>query len=226
MLTIDNISKNYGDVTVLDGVSAEISQGTFAAIRGASGSGKSTLLMICAGLMESNGGRVILDGTNVAELSAKECNKFRSSTLGFVFQRFHLVPYFSVADNIRLVSLTQKGSGNNDARVKELLEKFGLGHRANHIPGKLSVGEQQRCALARALFNRPQLIFADEPAGNLDPDNTAHVVDTFREFTSEGGTVLMVTHDPLAADLADETWMLKSSNQLIRVEKTSKEAST
>ena len=217
MLTIANISKKYGDVTVLDGVSAEIQAGTFSAIRGASGSGKSTLLMICAGLMASDDGQVIIDGTDVSTLGPQQCNQFRSSTLGFVFQRFHLIPYLSVADNIRLVSLNQKDNREDDERIKELLDKFGLSHRAEHIPGKLSVGEQQRCALARALFNRPQLIFADEPAGNLDPDNAALVLKTFREFVSDGGTVLMVTHDPQAAELADETWMLESASQLTRV---------
>lgn len=218
MLTITNVSKKYGDVTVLDNVSAQISPGTFAAIRGASGSGKSTLLMICAGLMDADAGQVVIDGTEVAKLNQKECNQFRSSTLGFVFQRFHLVPYLSVADNIRLVSLNQK-TEEDDKRVQELLEKFKLSHRASHIPGKLSVGEQQRCALARALFNRPQLIFADEPAGNLDPDNAALVLDTLRNFAAEGGTVLMVTHDPAAADQADETWMIESSTQLTKMTK-------
>jgi len=218
MLTITNISKKYGDVTVLDNVSAQIPSGTFAAIRGASGSGKSTLLMICAGLMDADGGEVIVDGTEVAKLNQQQCNQFRSSTLGFVFQRFHLVPYLSVADNIRLVSLNQKAD-EDEKRVQELLEKFGLTHRASHIPGKLSVGEQQRCALARALFNRPRLIFADEPAGNLDPDNAALVLDTLRSFAAEGGTVLMVTHDPAAAEQADETWMLESSTQLTKITK-------
>ena len=217
MLTIDTIYKKYGEVSVLDGVSAKISTGTFAAIRGASGSGKSTLLMICAGLMDADQGQIIIDGTDVATLNSQQCNQFRSSTLGFVFQRFHLIPYLSVADNIRLVSLNANGACDDGERVKELLEKFGLSHRADHIPGELSVGEQQRCALARALFNRPQLIFADEPAGNLDPDNASLVLSTFRDFASDGGTVLMVTHDPHAAELADETLMLESSRQLTKI---------
>ncbi|MBF0196623.1 MAG: ABC transporter ATP-binding protein [Planctomycetes bacterium] len=221
MLIIDNVSKQYGEVNVLDGVSTKISEGTFAAIRGASGSGKSTLLMICAGLMNCDGGKVVINDTEIAALGPQECNTFRSATLGFVFQRFHLVPYLSVADNIRLVSLNQKDGREKDKdRVEELLGKFGLSHRAGHIPGKLSVGEQQRCALARALFNRPQLILADEPAGNLDPDNAALVLDTFREFTDDGGTVLMVTHDPQAAERADETWMLESSSQLCKMQTT------
>ena len=95
--------------------------------------------------------------------------------------------------------------------------KFGLSHRALHVPGKLSVGEQQRCALARAMFNRPRLIFADEPTGNLDPDNAALVLKTFREFVADGGTVLMVTHDPRAAEQASETWMLESASQLTKL---------
>ena len=137
MLTISNICKKYGDVTVLDGISAEISAGTFAAIRGVSGSGKSTLLMICAGLMDADGGQVIINGTDIASLGAKECNTFRSSTLGFVFQRFHLVPYLSVADNIRLVSLNNKSDEDETSVMVGRLESARTKHvTTQHMGGQ------------------------------------------------------------------------------------------
>lgn len=217
MLKLDGVSKTYpGDrpVEALRGVSLEVTAGQFVAIRGPSGCGKSTLLLTTGTLLAPDSGEVTILGQHPYALHADQRASFRGEHLGFVFQQFHLVPYLSVIENVMAPSLARAsqslavdldGARN---RATELLDQFGLADRLHHTPAKLSSGERQRCALARALLNRPQLLLADEPTGNLDPENAKIVLEAMRQFTHDGGAVLLVTHDDRAAAYADaQLWM-------------------
>jgi len=197
MLEISNIAKLYrrhdGIVKALDGVSLSVGKGAFVAVRGPSGSGKTTLLLSAGGLLAPDGGSVSVDGVDPYRLSRDARAKFRASTIGFVFQQFYLISYLTVLENVLAPSMALSGNDSSD-RARELIGQFNLEHRANHLPAELSTGERQRTALARALLNRPKLLLADEPTGNLDTENAQTVVDFFREFVDGGGAVLMVTH--------------------------------
>jgi len=184
----------------LDDVSLRVEQGQFVAVQGPSGCGKSTLLLIAGGLLSPNSGRVKIDGCDPYELSANERAQFRATKIGFVFQQFHLVPYLSVLDNVLAASIATQ---RPDAlpRARELLKHFGLEHRSDHVPAELSTGERQRTALARALLNRPKLLLADEPTGNLDHENAEIVFRHLVEFARDGA-VLLVTHDTKALEYA------------------------
>lgn len=207
MLRVESISKRFraagGEVRALDAVSLELPAGRFIAVRGPSGCGKSTLLLAAGGLLAPDGGRVMIEGTDVYAMSAEARSRMRAAAIGFVFQRFHLVPYLTVLENVLAPSIA---SGGNDAKTHgmELIERFGLSHRARHYPAQLSTGERQRVALARAMLNRPKVLLADEPTGNLDPENAQTVLSALRDFAGGGGAVLLVTHDPNAAALADQ----------------------
>ncbi len=184
----------------MDDVSLRVEQGQFVAVQGPSGCGKSTLLLIAGGLLSPNSGRVKIDGCDPYELSANERAQFRATKIGFVFQQFHLVPYLSVLDNVLAASIATQ---RPDAlpRARELLKHFGLEHRSDHVPAELSTGERQRTALARALLNRPKLLLADEPTGNLDHENAEIVFRHLVEFARDGA-VLLVTHDTKALEYA------------------------
>jgi putative ABC transport system ATP-binding protein len=227
LLELSGVSKTYhgaagGKVDALREVSLRLDAGQFIAIRGPSGCGKSSLLMIAGTLLKPDSGDVILAGERPYEMSSDERAKFRAQRLGFVFQQFHLVPYLSVLENVLAATLPlprhalqvagQRGDSSQEAteasahrRASELLQRFGLGDRLGHTPNQLSSGERQRCALARAMLNRPALLLADEPTGNLDSENAAIVLHAMREFTHEGGAVLLVTHDEHACAAADQT---------------------
>ncbi len=208
MIQLENVSKVFatprGEVRALDDVSLQIGEGEFVAICGASGCGKSTLLSLAGGLALPTAGRVTVAGQGVSQMSAAERAAFRADHLGFVFQLFHLLPYLSVVDNV-LVAATRQTRATARQRGCELLERFGLGDRLSHRPGELSVGQRQRVAMARALLNRPRLLLADEPTGNLDPANAAALLDLLSEYQREGGTVLLVTHEAYAAERAQRT---------------------
>jgi putative ABC transport system ATP-binding protein len=222
------------EVRALDRVSLELSPGNFLAIRGPSGCGKSTLLLTCGGLLRPDSGQVELLGKDLYQLSPNSRAELRATGVGFVFQQFHLVPYLHVLDNVLAATLglpssngasTRTGRsegmpGSADSaggtidgpsvravreRAMELLERFGLADRRLHVPARLSVGERQRTALARALLNRPQLLLADEPTGNLDDANAEIVWQCLAEFAGGGGAVLLVTHDQRAARIAQVT---------------------
>jgi len=206
MLDIREISKTYNtggkNVPVLDKMSLNVAAGQFTAVRGPSGCGKSTILLAAGGLLSPDSGQVLIDGDDPYALSHEARAGFRAEHVGFVFQQFHLVPYLDVLDNVLAPSMA-RGSAGARERAGELIEHFGITDRIGHVPGELSTGERQRTALARALLNRPKLLLADEPTGNLDTDSGAVVLNYIREFADSGGAVLMVTHDAAAAGKAD-----------------------
>ncbi len=202
-----------GDVPALADVSLEVGKGEFVAVVGRSGCGKTTLLLSAGALMEPDRGRVVLAGVEPYAVSPGKRARLRAEKVGFVFQQFHLVPYLNVLENVLAPSLgssaAEKQKPASD-RARELSEQCGLTARARHVPAKLSVGECQRAALARALFNEPEVLLADEPTGNLDPDNAREVLSALRGFAAGGGAVLLVTHDREAAASADRTLRLEA----------------
>jgi ABC-type lipoprotein export system ATPase subunit len=206
LIRVEDISKVYrtGDlaVPVLKGVSLTIRRGEMVALMGASGSGKTTLMNILGCLDRPTGGRYWLDGEDVSTLSAAQRARVRSRKIGFVFQSFHLLPRTSALDNV-LMPLTYAAAPLSDREARQrataLLERVGLGGRLDRVPAQLSGGEQQRVAIARALVNRPALLLADEPTGNLDSRTSAEILRLFQELNAEGLTVLLVTHDPEVA---------------------------
>lgn len=199
VLDLQQVTRTFkgpdGLVTAVDDVTMAVSSGEFVAVQGSSGCGKTTLLLAAGALQKPTEGKVHVDGENVYDMSAERRARFRSDHIGFVFQRFHLVPYLSVLDNVKVPALAKSNSEATD-RAEELVERFNLTPRSRHVPAELSVGERQRAALARALFNDPMLVLADEPTGNLDDDNAHVVLSALREFADNGGAVLAVSHDP------------------------------
>jgi ABC-type lipoprotein export system ATPase subunit len=220
MLEFRNISKNFegpeGKVTALKSVSLSVQPGELLAVRGPSGCGKTTLLLTAGGLLSPSSGQVSLDGQDPYEFGPEIRSKLRACTVGFVFQQFHLIPYLTVRQNILTASLVRLlGREEAGARADELLSHFGLDDRADHVPGQLSTGEKQRTALARALLNRPKVILADEPTGNLDEDNARIVFGYLSQYVNDGGCVLLVTHDVRAAEHATRSLKM-SQGQIIQ----------
>jgi len=188
---------------VLHGVSFEIPQGSFVAIVGPSGSGKTTLLGLLAGLDTPSAGEVILDGVALTQLDEDARARLRGEKVGFVFQSFQLIPTLTAEENVQ-VPLELRGERGAAARARELLERVGLGGRLDHYPTQLSGGEQQRVAIARAFSNRPRILFADEPTGNLDGATGERIVELLEALNREdGATVVLVTHDISLAERAD-----------------------
>ncbi|MFQ5808386.1 MAG: ABC transporter ATP-binding protein [Armatimonadota bacterium] len=204
MIELQNVSKVYqgadGEVRALDDVTLSVAKGEFTAVRGPSGCGKSTLLLTVGAMVRPTEGRVLLDGQDLYALSPSHRARLRADRIGFVFQMFHLVPYLNVLENVLVPALAGAPGDRNEAL--ELLERLQLSHRLHHRPAELSTGERQRCALARALLHRPEIILADEPTGNLDPDNAAQVLEYLAGFHRDGGTLLLVSHDPIANEYA------------------------
>src|SRR5450631_2516738 len=211
MIRLENVSKLYparaernGDAAMLkalDDVSLHVNSGEWLSIMGPSGSGKSTLVNLIGCLDRPSSGEIWLDGENVAELPASGLNRVRAEKIGFVFQQFHLIPYLTALENVMLAQYFHSMTDETEAR--QALERVGLSERANHLPAQLSGGEQQRVCIARALINDPKIILADEPTGNLDAQNEEIVLRLLREFHQQGRTIVMVTHDPVVARLAD-----------------------
>jgi putative ABC transport system ATP-binding protein len=203
-----NLRKTYHigkiDVEALRGISFSVKKGEFVSVVGPSGSGKSTLFYLLGGLTRADGGSVVLDGDDLASLSDAERTRMRKRKIGFVFQKFNLLPTLDARSNI-LIAQEISGNGNSDAtyfnRITDLL---GLTKRLRHRPSELSGGEQQRVALARALINKPTVVLADEPTGNLDSQNSEVVLGMLRLSNRElGQTVMMITHNPEAANFGD-----------------------
>jgi putative ABC transport system ATP-binding protein len=188
-------------VAALDGVSLDIADGEFIAVVGPSGCGKSTLLQVLGGLLAPTAGSVSWRGGELYAGGAADSRaRLRRSDIGFVFQTFNLVPYLSAAENIQLpMAISDRSDAAQAARTTELLARMGLADRADHLPGELSIGQQQRVALARTLANDPRAILADEPTGNLDPETGSAILDQLAAIHREGRTVVMVTHDLQAA---------------------------
>jgi putative ABC transport system ATP-binding protein len=198
-------------VKALDGATLHIPAGDFVSVVGPSGSGKSTLLLMLGGMLSPSEGRVLLEASSIYDLSAGERARMRREKVGFVFQTFNLVPYLSALENVQ-VPLFLAGMDEQDQqeRATVLLERVGLADRLDHKPGELSVGQQQRVALARMLANDPAVILADEPTGNLDPETSQQIIGFLEEFNAEGKTIVMVTHDPRAAQRAKRTLRLQN----------------
>jgi len=215
MIPLVNASKVYrtanGPVHALSGVSLAVARGEFVAVRGPSGCGKSTLLLIVGGLGRPTSGRVVVAGEELTGASPAALARFRARQIGFVFQMFHLLPYLSVLENV-VAAVPGGQQAGARARASETLHKFHLANRLRHRPGELSAGERQRVAIARAMINRPPLILADEPTGNLDPGSAEGVLGLLADFHREGGTVLLVTHQQQAANYAQRTILLRDGH--------------
>jgi putative ABC transport system ATP-binding protein len=212
MIILENIVKTYrtrrSEVKALDNINLQVKDGQFVVIRGPSGSGKTTLLMIIAAMMRPTSGSVFIGQNDLYAMSVRARANLRAQKIGFVFQMFYLVPYLNVIENIVLAGQAA-GKNNGTTEAKRLLKQLGLAERAFHKPSELSAGEKQRTAVARALFNRPKIILADEPTGNLDPDNAAAVLGYLADFHHQGGTVILATHGPSAQRFADRTICLR-----------------
>jgi putative ABC transport system ATP-binding protein len=209
MVVADALVRDYpsGDSVVhaLRGVSFEVARGELMAVKGRSGSGKTTLLNLLGGLDKPTSGRVVVDGEEVSSMSEAQLVHARRNTVAFIFQAFGLVPILSAAENVEIpLRLVRANPAERDDRVMELLELVGLAERANHRPHELSGGEQQRVAIARSLANRPKLLLADEPTGQLDSHTGHSIMATLRSVVrAEGVTAVVATHDPALLDLAD-----------------------
>ena len=214
LLSAQHVSKSFptdqGPLWVLNEVSLEIARGEFLALQGASGSGKSTLLSLLAGLDRPTSGEISLDGERLYRLEEKDLARVRRDKVGFVFQSFHLVPSLTILENVQLPLAFRRGGFTHLGKAQNLLERVGLKDRTHFFPGKLSGGEKQRAAIARALVNDPAVVFADEPTGNLDSKNGQAVLDVLEEHTVRAGrTLVLVTHDPDIAARAHRRLHLK-----------------
>jgi putative ABC transport system ATP-binding protein len=214
MIRFESVTKTYtrrgATITALQPTTLEISEGEYVALVGPSGSGKTTLLSALGGMLAPTSGKVFLEGQSLYDLSVTARTRLRGRKVGFIFQTFNLVPYLSALENVQaplfLAGLAPK---EQQRRALAVLERVGLADRVHHKPSELSVGQQQRVALARTLANDPALILADEPTGNLDPATREQVLKMFDEFHHEGRTLVMVTHDPAAASRAQRSLRLE-----------------
>ena len=219
LLRLEGVRKGFRrgreEVLALDGVDLCLDAGGFTALVGPSGSGKSTLLHLAGGLDKPDDGRILLEERDLSTLSASERAQLRRRQVGLVFQFFHLIPTLTVTENVEL-PLVLDGARTRNGRVGELLDRVGLSHRTDHLPGELSGGEMQRAAIARALVAKPQLLLADEPTGNLDSATGAEILDLLCRTVSEEGTaLLMVTHDLGAAGKAKQVLHLRDGRLAI-----------
>lgn len=214
MFRFENVIKQYSrrgeQVTALECENLSIGKGEYVAIVGPSGSGKTTLLSLMGGMLSPTAGQVWLEDTSIYGLSAAERSALRSQRMGFVFQTFNLIPYLTALQNVQIpLCLLNQDRTEQERRAADMLSRFGLAERLHHRPAELSVGQQQRVALARTLVNDPQIILADEPTGNLDPESRETVLGAFDTAHREGRTVITVTHDPVAASRASRTLTLR-----------------
>lgn len=217
MLICESLSKHYrstkGTVRSLDQVDLKVDRGDFLVVKGHSGSGKTTLLLTLGAMLHPTEGRVVFDGKSLYDLPQNVRARIRARSIGFVFQMFHLIPYLSVVDNA-LTSVEKSSAPESIQRAKALLGELGLGDRLEHFPHQLSAGEKQRAALARAMMPNPDLILADEPTGNLDPENAVEVCRHLKKFQEQGGTVVFVTHGETASSFASRTISLNDGKLL------------
>jgi putative ABC transport system ATP-binding protein len=212
VVSATDVTRRYGEgeavVNALQGVSLDVASGTLVAVMGSSGSGKSTLMHLLAALDKPTSGSIRIAGQDVGSLSDREVTMLRREHIGFVFQFFNLLPMLTAEENV-LLPLTIAGEKPDPAFFEDLLERVGLGDRRSHRPSELSGGQQQRVAIARALVSKPTVVFADEPTGNLDSRTSAGILELLRSSAEElGQTMVMVTHDAHAAEIADRVLFL------------------
>ncbi len=217
LVRLEDVTKTYemGDVAVhaLRGVSLDVAPGEFTAVMGASGSGKSTLMNVIGCLDRPTTGRYLLDGQDVSQLTRDELARVRNRTIGFVFQSFNLLSRTSAVENVELPLLyAGAGAAERHARAIEALARVGLADRAGHHPNQMSGGQQQRVAVARAIVNRPRVILADEPTGNLDSRTSIGVMALFQELGRSGITVVLVTHEPDIAEYASRVVVMRDGH--------------
>lgn len=210
MFRLEKIAKHYrhknAEVVALQPTTLQIAAGEFVAVIGPSGSGKTTLLSTLGGMLAPTSGKVWLDGQSLYDSTSQQRAEIRQRRIGFVFQTFNLIPYLTALENVEVpLMLAGSQSLEHQHRAAALLARVGLEDRLDHKPSELSVGQQQRVALARTLANDPAVILADEPTGNLDPETREQVLKFFEELCCEGRTVIIVTHDPVAASRAART---------------------
>lgn len=216
ILEANNIIKQYkahdSIVNAVDRASFKVEDGEFVTIMGASGSGKSTFLHICAGLDRPNAGSVIIRGQNITEMKADELARFRGMFTGIVFQKHNLIPQLTVLENIMIPTvMCDRPSSQFEEHLQKLISVLGIEDRLNHLPSEISGGQQQRCAIARAMINRPQVLFCDEPTGNLDRKNADEVLDLLLKTRDMiGQTIIMVTHDESIAKKADRMFIMEN----------------
>jgi len=208
IIQAENVTKVYRigkvEVEALRGIDLVAEPGEFLSIVGPSGSGKSTLFYILGGLTRATSGRVVIDGADFAQLSDAQRTEMRKKKIGFVFQKFNLLPTLTARDNIDIARVISRRNGSDPQFFDQVTEMLGVSARLDHRPSEMSGGEQQRVALARALINRPAIVLADEPTGNLDSQNSAIVLKMLRDANQKfGQTVLMITHNPEAAQIGD-----------------------
>jgi putative ABC transport system ATP-binding protein len=224
MIALQSVTKQFElrgkPITALNEVSLDIAKGDFVAVIGSSGSGKSTFLHLVGGMLSPSAGKVRVEGESLYELSPDQRSALRQKKIGFVFQTFNLVPYLTALENVQ-VPLVLAGLSEQEQkrRAEALLDRLGLSDRFDHKPRELSVGQQQRVALARMLANDPMLILADEPTGNLDPETAESIMDFLARLNTEGRTVVMVTHDMRLAGRAKRLLRLLSGKLVSASEK-------
>ncbi|MBP3852802.1 MAG: ABC transporter ATP-binding protein [Erysipelotrichaceae bacterium] len=206
-LELKNVSKIYGDLHALDNVNMKVEKSEWLAIMGPSGSGKSTMMNIIGCMDTPDKGQVLLDGKDISKVSSKEQTVIRRDKIGLIFQQFYLVNYLTALENVMVAQYYH--SVPDEKEAMEALRRVGLEDRATHLPSQMSGGEQQRLCVARALINYPEIILADEPTGNLDEANETIVIDLFRKLHEEGTTLIVVTHDPEVAEVAQRTLVLR-----------------
>jgi ABC-type lipoprotein export system ATPase subunit len=220
----ENVTRHYpmgeGLIRAVDGVSLTIDPGEFVALLGQSGSGKSTLLNLIAGLDRPTSGSVLVSGRDLAKMSSEELARYRRNDVGMVFQSFHLIPSMTITENVELpMRFAEVERAERAQRSREALERVGLGKRLDHRPSQLSGGEQQRVSLARALVNRPQLLLADEPTGNLDSRTGEDILNLIRDISlSLGMTVIMVTHERALAERFAQRFIFLGDGKLVSEE--------
>jgi lipoprotein-releasing system ATP-binding protein len=211
MISAKNIHKYYDQLHVLKGVDLEVAKGEIVSIVGASGAGKTTLLQIIGTLDSFSEGELVIDGTVISSLNRRALAKFRNEHLGFIFQFHQLLPEFTALENVCIPAFIKKApKAEAEARAKELLAFLGLSHREDHKPNELSGGEQQRVAVARALVNKPSIILADEPSGNLDTESAENLHNLFFQLRDQfGQTFVIVTHNEELAAMADRKLVMQ-----------------